>query len=242
MTAWNRIQRTQRTAKLGEIIALPTPTKPVLLLLDAKHFRIQKITYTLYVAFDATHCRPLCWVLLPRYELRSGYDLLLSFLQSKQCRIYAVVSDWHKGLRASVSDHHPNLVHQRCAAHVLQEVLRRLGGKRWITTGYGQEHWPIFRKIALEFQTEQEAENYLVIMKRKYPLYYRGYRVLEKALPGIYQFTKSEKVVVRTSNRIENFMGILEQRLKTFRGMKTPETLIQIVSSFIKIKYKRPTN
>jgi hypothetical protein len=36
-------------------------------------------------------------------------------------------------------------------------------------------------------------------------------------------------------------MGILEQRLKTMRGVKTPETLLKITTSIVQLHYKRPT-
>ena len=79
-------------------------------------------------------------------------------------------------------------------------------------------------------------------VKKKYPAYTRAWRCLEKSLPDLYQFEKDTSLPLpRTSNRIENFMGVLEQRLKTFRGIKTPETLIRIVTSFIVIKGKKST-
>jgi hypothetical protein len=36
-------------------------------------------------------------------------------------------------------------------------------------------------------------------------------------------------------------MGVLEQRLKSFRTMKTSDTCIKIISSFIAAKYKIAT-
>ena len=125
----------------------------------------------------------------------------------------------------------------------MMKAFTKLGGKKFLRTGYGKEIWPVFKKIALGFKNKNSARMHLGRMEKKYPIYYRGFRVLGKCLNDIYQFEKSQKLnVPRTSNRIENFMGVLEQRLKTFRGTKSPESTIRIITSFILIKYKRPTN
>jgi len=212
-------------------------------MLDVKHFRIQRKPHSLYAGINGLTGKPLAWILLPRYELRDGYDVILRHLRSKKASIEAVISAWHKGIRASAHDYYPEAIHQRCAAHVLMKSFGKLGGRKFLKTGYGKEMWPVFKRIALGFKNKNPARMYLGRMKKKYPIYYRGFRVLEKCLNDIYQFEKNPNLnIPRTSNRIENFMGILEQRLKTFRGTKTPETTIRIITSYILIKYKRPTN
>lgn len=243
MTAWRRIQRTLiADVKVGKLIVLRRSTYSSILLLDGKHFRIKKRPHTLYVAFDGVIKKPICWILLPCHELREGYDRILSFLKRQQCRIDAAISDGHKGLEASVWDHYPLAIHQRCAAHVLQEVYRKLGGRWFLSTGLGKEIWPVMRKIALEFDNDIEAGIYLKRMKRKYPDYRQAFLVLQRSLINIHRFSyRPHLPIPRTSNLIENFMGFLEQRLKTFRGVKTPESLIKIITGLIALKYKRPT-
>lgn len=244
MTAWNRIQRTQDSrVGVGKLIVLSTSENVTLLMLDVKHFRIHRKPYSLYVGIDGLTSKPLAWILLPRHELRDGYDVILRHLRSQKASIKAVISDRHKGILASAHDYYPEAIHQRCAAHVLMKAFGKLGGRPFLKTGYGKEMWPVFKRIALGFNNKNSARMYLGRMKKKYPIYYRGFRVLEKCLNDIYQFEKNPNLnIPRTSNRIENFMGVLEQRLKTFRGIKTPETTIRIITSFILIKYKRPTN
>lgn len=146
------------------------------------------------------------------------------------------------GLISSVKDYFPLAIHQRCAFHALQEVYRKMGGKWFLSTKTGKEIWAVLRKIALGFDDYFEAKNYLKKSKRKYPEYKKGFAILEKSLEDIYKFSYLPDLnIPRTSNQIENFMGVLEQRLKTFRSVKTPKTLIRIITSFIRIKYKRPT-
>lgn len=243
MTAWRRIQRTLNpNIKIGKLIALQRSTPSNILLLDGKHFRIRKRPHTLYVAFDGIAKKPICWILLPRYELREGYDRIFHLLKREKCCIDAVISDGHKGLAASVKDYYPLAIHQRCVAHILRDVYRRLGGRWFLSTGLGKEIWPIMRKIALGFDNYIEAKDYLKRMKRKYPEYSRAFLVLEKSLIDIYSFSRSPHLPIpRTSNLIENFMGFLEQRLKTFRGVKTSESLIKIITGLIALKHKRPT-
>lgn len=222
-------------------VALPTGV--TVILLDAKRFRLHRRVWTLYLALDATSGRPLAWTLLPRHELRFGYDLLLKHLDAKYPRIQAVVSDWHIGILATVTDHLPRAVHQRCAFHVLQEVSRKLGGRWWHITGYGRQHWTIFRRIALGFPTQRAAMAYLKKASRLYPQYTLAFRILRDSLPDIYQFScHPELNIPRTSNLIENFMGCLEQRLKTMRGVKTPLTLTRYINQLILIRDKIPTN
>lgn len=243
MTAWRRIQKTcVSNIAVGKLIVLAKPPYSRIILLDAKHFQIQKRPHTLYVGFDYLERKPICWMLLPRYELREGYDRVFAFLNRQNSDIEAIISDGHNGLAASIQDHYPFSIHQRCAAHVLQDVYRKLGGRWFLATGYGKEIWPVMKNIALGFDNEIKAREYLLREKRKYPQYRRAFFVLEKSLSGIYQFTKRPNLPIpRTSNLIENFMGHLEHRLKTFRGVKTPNSLIKIITSLIGLKYKRPT-
>ena len=136
MTAWRRIQRSVAPpSPSGEIIVIPSSGKVNILLLDAKRFRLHRQVWTFYLALDGISGKPLAWVLLPGHELRSGYDLLLNYLKTRYPFIQAVVSDWQVGILASVTDHLPQAVHQRCAFHVLQEVSRKLGGRWWHITG-----------------------------------------------------------------------------------------------------------
>lgn len=244
MTVWRRIQRTQkRVGGVGVLGTVPLPRFADIILLDGKQFRIRKKPYTLYVALDSSSGRPLCWILLPRYELRDGYDFLLSYLKRKNVVVQAVVSDWHQGLLASVSEYYPYAIHQRCAAHVLREVFYKIGGRRFFATPYGKTVWVYVRTIVLGFMHEKEAQRYLKRVKNKFPIHAKAWDVLEEALPTIYRFADDPSYPIpRTSNRIENFMGCLEQRLKIFRSTKTPETTARILTSIIYTKYNLPTN
>jgi len=243
MTAWRRIQRTQKhQITTGVLVSYFIPHHVRILMLDAKHFMIRKKPFTLYVAFDAELRLPIAWVFLPRYELRDGYDRLLVHLKRKNARISSVVSDWGTGIRASVNGHLPNMVHQHCAFHVLAEVLRRIGGRKLLHSEYGKDIWQRVRHVAIGCDTLGEAGRLLRTLTHRHPEYARAWMLLQRSLPGIYQFTKYRPLRdYRTSNRIENFMGVLEQRLKSFRSMKTPDTCARIISSLIAEKYKRPT-
>lgn len=243
MTAWRRIQRTEKSlARAGTLANLYSSNIIHVLMLDAKHFRIRKKPFTLYVAFNAELMRPVAWILLPRHELRFGYDCLLGRLQHNNTRITGIVSDGHPGLIASVNDYYPDAIHQHCAFHVLADVLRKIGGRRLLASDVGRELWGKVRHIALGHMTLSEARKALALLKRIRPNHVRAWIALEKYLPGIYEFVKLPVLKdYRTSNRMENFMGVLEQRLKSFRSMKTPDTCMRIISSLIVEKYKVPT-
>lgn len=211
-------------------------------MLDGKHFMIRKRPFTLYVTFDAERKIPVAWIFLPRYELRDGYDRLLARIVRENAVVAGIVSDGGTGIRASVHDHFPNVIHQHCAFHILADILRKLGGRRFIRTDYGKGLWQRVRRVGIECDTLAKARQALGALKRTHPHYVRAWNALDRQLPSIYEFTKEPLLEkFRTSNRMENFMGVLEQRLKSFRTMKTPDTCIKIISSFIAAKYKFAT-
>jgi transposase-like protein len=232
-----------KNVEVDTIVVFKLPEVLRILLLDAKHFLIHKKAYTLYVGFDPIRKKPLCWILLPKHESRVGYDRILSLLRMKGMNIEAIVSDSYGGIKTSVVDWYPKAVHQQCAAHILMHAFRWMKGRRLIRTTYGRKLWKVITKIVLGYSDERKARSYLLRNKKKHPLHTKTWKILERNLNGIYQFTKRPDLPIpRTSNQIENFMGQLEQRLKTFRSNKSPQSLAKIVTALIRIKYKRPTN
>ncbi len=243
MTAWRRVHRTLPAAVRSGVLAGFRLSAPVpVLMLDAKHFVIRRKPYTLYLAFNAPRSRPISWLLLPRYELRVGYDRILGHMKRNGVDIPGVVSDGHIGLGASVHDWYPFALHQRCAFHVLAEVLRKLGGRSFLRHG-GRRIWNRVRHIAIGADTLHAARCALSRIRQAYPDYARAWHVPGHQLKGIYIFEKNPALLkpYRTSNRIENCMGVIEQRLKTFRSMKSPDQCAKIIASFIGIKYRKPT-
>jgi transposase-like protein len=227
---------------VGILLSRKKLSETSIIVLDAKHFVIRKRTHTLYVCLDALTSEPMAWILLERHEIREGYDRILSHLKSKKLKIEAVVSDGATAIKASVTDWYSKAIHQKCAFHVLMHAFRQINGRRVIKTEYGQKIWKMIRRIALEYSKEWKAKSYLEKMKKKHPDYHKTWKVLERNLSDLYQFTKRPDLAIpRTSNQIENFMGVLEQRLKTARSFKSPDSLIKIISAFIKFKYKSPT-
>jgi transposase-like protein len=227
----------------GVLIVRSLPCSITALLLDGKHLKIKGEPYTLYVAFDGIRKKPLCWILLSRHELRAGYDRILRHFRAHNISVFGVTSDWHRGILAALADHYPNSIHQRCAVHVLQDVMRKLGGQRFCNSIGGTHLWPYVVKVALRYTTLHAAQSRLGTLSIQYPQYRKAWRLLGDTFPGIYRFMKDDmKVIPRHSNSIENFMGQLEQRLKTMKGMKSPEAAIKILTTLILLKEKRSTN
>lgn len=213
-----------------------------MILLDAKHFVVRHVTHTLYVALNPCTSKPVAWILLKGSECRDGYDALLHYLRTRRINIEATISDNDQSIRCSINDWYPEAVQQKCAFHVLKKAFLKLNGRRLIQSQYGKKIWSIMRHIALEYHSYTEARACLLRMKRKYPLHETSWNVLLRNLESIYQFEKRKDLdIPRTSNKIENFMGVIEQRVKTFRSFKNPDSLIRIVSAFIRIKYKTST-
>jgi len=228
--------------RTGVLAGFRLPREIPVLMLDAKHFTIRRKPYTLYVALDAEKGRPISWILLPRYELRAGYDRILRHLKRNSVEIQGVVSDGHVGLAASVHDWYPTAIHQHCAFHVLADVLRKLGGRSFLLRG-GRKIWTRVRHIGVGAGTLHAARCALSRLRVAYPQHMRAWRTLAHHLGSIYAFEANSALLslYRTSNRIENLMGVIEQRVKTFRSMKSPDQCAKIVSSFMQLKYRKPT-
>lgn len=243
MTAWRRIQRTLNTkVDIDTLIVFKIPQKISIILLDAKHLMIRKVPYTLYVSFDVATSKPLSLILLQGHECKDEYDHLLRFFRLKLLNIEAVVSDADQSIKSSLHEYFPNCIHQKCAFHLLAKAFRKLNGRRLIQTEYGKKLWKIIRKIVLEYEEEKKARKYFFKIKTKYPQYPLVWKIIERNINGVYQFTKRKDLSIpRTSNQIENFMGRIEQRLKVFRTSKNATSLIRIIVQLIKFKYKSPT-
>ena len=243
-TAYRRIQRSLHQSIAVDAVVVLKPFKYAnILLLDAKHFVIRKKVHTLYVSLDAHTGLPVAWVFKPGSESRDGYDELLGLMRQRKVNVLAVVSDNDQSIRCAVNDWYPDAVQQKCAFHVLKKAFLKLNGRRLIHTIYGKKIWHIVRHIALEYDEQRKARGYLLKIQKKYPLHEKVWDVLARNLHTIYQFeSRRDLPIPRTSNQIENFMGVIEQRVKTFRSAKNPNSLIKILSAFIKIKYKSPTN
>lgn len=242
-TVWRRIQRSMKHIPLNTVVAFQFPKEISIILLDAKYFVVRRKVYTLYVAFDPIRKKPLLWTLIQENEGRNGYDRLLAFLKAQKMSIGAIVSDSFGSIDVSVQRWYPKAVHQRCAAHILMHAFRQIRGRYLIRTEYGRRLWKIITKTVLGYKDETRARAYLLRNKRKHLNHDKTWKVLNQNLSNIYQFSRRPDLPIpRTSNQIENFMGILEQRLKTFRSIKSPESLSKILTALIRIKYKRPTN
>ena len=228
-TVWRRIQRSITTnLELGTVICLDFPQSLPIVLLDAKHFRIRKVTHTLYVAFDPLRRKPVAWVLLPRHEIMDGYDRILNVFRTRKLSIEAFVSDWNLSIKGSASKAYPRAIHQRCAAHVLQEVFRKVKGRRFCATQIGKRVWKKLRKIALGFDNEKAARTYLNRVKRKHPFQEKGLKVLDKSLEDIYQFAKRPDLPIpRTSNYIETYSSRSMRRMASPRRPKNPQCLVE---------------
>lgn len=243
VTAWRRIQKTlNQGVDVGTLVVGTLPKRMPIILLDAKHFKIRKSPYTLYASLDAITSRPLAFILLPGSESRDGYDRILRLFRVKSFSIEAVVSDADQSIRSSVIEHYPSAVHQRCAFHVLKKTFTKLNGRRLIQTHHGRKLWKIIRKIVLEYDDPKKARKYFLKVRKRYPQHQKAWGIIERNLPSVYEFAKRDDLPIpHTSNRIENFMGRIEQRLKLFRTAKNATSLVRIIAEIIKFKYKKPT-
>ncbi len=176
--------------------------------------------------------------MLPRTEIRYGYDLLLQKIK-KTAILAGIVSDWHGSIRASINDFAPEAPHQRCVAHVLRDTSNKLGSYAF-RTERGKEIWYIVRKLALFCKSLEEAKKLQSKIEENYALFYdrekKAFQVIFKTLSQIYMFSKNPETIPRTSNRIENLMGQLEARLKTFRGVSSPKSVLSLCSEILRKK------
>lgn len=197
-----------------------------ILILDGKHVRIKGVNHCIHIAYDTQIGVVDYWI--DCTENKTAYGYLIARLKAAGYTFKCVVSDGHFGIVPAMEEE--SLPHQRCLFHLLRNL-----------------------KDFLSKSGSLQGGNKVLYSRLKYILKAKNIEALEKRVSGFRTFsapnftTKKQKStlqwlwgilpqatihlsfidenVPRTSNLLENLNGQIEARLKTFRGVKSEQSL-----------------
>jgi transposase-like protein len=203
-----------------------------ILLLDGKYVSVLGQSICVHIAYD-THVGVIdFW--LDDGENKTAYSYVLRRLKDSCYEPVCVVSDGHWGLESLLKEE--RIPSQLCVFHLLQNLQRML----LVGDGFSKEIPPaykvIYSRIKGIFLTSKiedlpERINNFRKLQRfwKTRLHLKVLKWFWKKLPNAVMGLSFEEVVPRTNNLLENLNGQIEARLKTFRGVKSEESLNKIL-------------
>jgi transposase-like protein len=160
-------------------------------------------------------------------ENKTAYSYLFQRLLDKAgYKPICVVSDGHFGILPVLRER--NLPHQRCVNHLLRELKRKLVRKGEEVVGrdrilYSRIKW-VFRTRAID-DLPGRIEYFRIMVAPMFKDRPSVLRWFWRILPDAVLHLSYSENVPPTTNRIENLNGQVKQRLKTMRGMKSEQSL-----------------
>lgn len=207
------------------------------LILDGKHLRIQRKTWTLFVAWDRGFKKPVHYMLRRGGEGDVPYWRLLVDLKRLGYAPKGFVSDGILTLKELLSDLYPELPHQRCTVHVFLAARAKAAKGRNVSER-SKEFIELLR-IILWSRTLAEAKRRITKLWNTYGLTSNERRAIEYiwlALPQCF-ICRNRRFrhlhLPRSSNAIENVIGQVEARLKTTRGIKSDASIGLLVNELL---------
>jgi hypothetical protein len=222
-----------------------------ILVLDATHLAT---ACAMLIALDAQTNRPVSWYPAVRESYAAWKGLLIAMPQEPAY----VVCDGHLGLIKSVRERWPNVLIQRCMAHVLREMrsfltrnpksdagiaLRvlvnglmdietRRQKRRWVRKFFRwQKKYATFLK-----QRTKSIDGRFRYTHRKLR---RARTHLLRALPDLFRYVRDSRVP-RTSNQLEGGVNSpLKDLIRKHRGMKPHHELV-LMSLYLKKRARKP--
>lgn len=203
-----------------------------ILLLDGKHVNILGESVCVHIAYDTNIGVVDFWV--DDAENKTAYAYMLRRLKDFQYQPICVVSDDHSSITPLLREE--KIPHQLCIFHLLRILRRLLIGNNKFTEPIPPRYQVMYSRMKGIFKTSSIEEiPDRVHDFRKLQIFWQSRKeryVLDwfwHILPNAIMCLSFEENVPRTSNLLENLNGQIEQRLKTFRGVKSEDSLNKIL-------------
>lgn len=199
-------------------------------MLDATFTRVKGKKVAIHIAYDTGIGVVDYWI--DDTENKTAYFYILQRLKFADYKINCVISDKHWAIIPAVNER--NLPHQLCIFHLVKELRLKLRDKRsneligehkilfcrlkWILNTKKIEDLPVrlktLRKLIPAIKTKKAKE----IIKQFW-----------RELPSAVLHLSFAEYVPNTTALLENLNGQIKQRLKTFRGVKSEDSLNKLL-------------
>lgn len=205
------------------------------LVLDATFVGVHGEDTSILIAYDTG--LGVVDYLIGSKEKKEGYSCIFEKLKEVGYEPLCVVSDGHVGLVSLIQE--KGYSHQRCVVHLLWELERLLGKRRGHELrGRNRDIYFLVRNIWMTKAIGEIPQK--LCHFRKHEHYFRGKLWLlewfREVTPYALMHLSFEGKVPYTTNIIENMNGQIKQRLKTTRGMKSRESLHNLLKIFFYFK------
>ena len=200
-----------------------------ILLLDATFTKIKGRDIAIHIAYDTGIGVVDYW--LDETENKTAYNYILRRLEDKGYVSICVVSDRHWSLLPAVKER--QLPHQYCLFHLLQELRRKLTRKHTVKpTGKNAILYSRIKWILKTKKIEKLPEKIEFFRKKTMPLFQDKQSILNwfwNILPHAVLHLSYRENVANTTGLLENLNGQIKQRIKTFRGVKSEDSLHKLL-------------
>ena len=207
-----------------------------ILLVDATFTKVKGEDRAIIIAYDTGLGVVDYWI--DESENATAYNCLFNRLHDAGYTPICVVSDGHGSILSAIADW--NFPHQRCIFHLLQELKRKLTrhpheeltGKRKVL--YSRIKW-----ILKTRNIEKLEEKIVSFRDHTQPIFLAYGSILEWFWEIISHATlhlSYEENVPNTSNLLENLNGQIKARIKTMRGIKSEESLYNLIKILLYFK------
>ena len=207
------------------------------LLLDGKYVLIRGVPHCILLAYDTK--LGVVGFEIANSENITVYRDLVELLVRAGYPLQCIVSDGHTAISHIVTLQ--RVPHQRCIFHLLKELRVMLTDSGRLT-GSDLILFSRLRFMLLASTLEAFSEQYAVFRSRTVYAFrtYQQRQAIRKfiaVLPDAIMHLSFEKgLVPRTSNSIENCIGQIEARLKTFRGVKSKPSLHNLLKVLFRFR------
>lgn len=201
-------------------------------MLDGKYVRVKGKSVCIHIAYDTGIGVVNYWI--DDTENKTAYGLLLRQLREQKYSPICIVSDKHLSLPPLMKD--LQIPHQLCVFHLLQSLKRIITRKNNPYADIPKGFKVMYSRIKGILKTSNiedlpdRVQSFRSLTKYWKTKRHQGvlkwfWKTLPKAVMGL----SFEEKIPRTTNLLENLNGQIEQRLKTFRGVKSEESLNKIL-------------
>lgn len=205
------------------------------LLLDVTYVSILGQDRAIFIAYD-TGIGIIDYAIAFKEE-KIIYQQILQRIKQIGYKPICVVSDGNSGLTKLLEEE--GLPNQRCVVHLIRDLERLLGKKpKKKLRGNNQKIYIKMRDIWFTKRIEEISDK-VNNFKRNEHHFEKKNHIIQwfwKTLPNAILHLSYEEKIPYTTNILENLNGQIKQRIKTMRGLKSENSLKNLLKIFFYFK------